>query len=142
MKQSLEALEKQHHLPSLRQWVSVDDDCTLADVRRAFQEKLFAFAELLNMLLRPEELNAILEAQIFSEEEHQSMDKFYERIVLLTKDCLLVDIAATDEEELALLRSLIAEWPAIVSEMKRIVTKTKEAYTGTKPGAHTVSYLG
>jgi hypothetical protein len=142
MKEAYSELIKKHNLPNVQQWIAVEDELTLTDLRAAFQEKLFSFADMLSLLLHPEDITAMVEAQVFGEEEREQMEDFYNRLMLLAKDCVLADIAATDAEELVLLRKIIAEWPPIVSQMKAIVAKTKNAYNGLKPGIHRVSYLG
>ncbi len=142
MKRSYQDLLKAHNLPDVQPWLTLDDELTLADVRSAFQDKLFSYADMVNQLVRPEDLNAMMEAQVFDELEREQLDTFYNQLMLRAKDCLLAEIEANEEEELSLVRQLCTEWPGVVREMQRIVRKTKQAYQQNKAGVHMVSYLG
>jgi hypothetical protein len=142
MKQKLVEITKKHALPDVTQWIVIDEETTLADIRAAFQDKLFGFADIVNTLLRPEDISAMVEAQVFAEHERERIEHFANHLMLLSKDCLIADIAATEQEELLLVKRLCTEWPYIVGEMKKLVSRTKQAYDGSKPGVHVVSYLG
>lgn len=142
MKQKYGELVKKHSLPDVQQWVVVEEETTVIDIRKAFQEKLYSFADTLDLLLHPEGVASLIEAQVLSEEEHKQIEIFYNIVMLLGKDCMLVDIAASEEDEVAFIKRLCTEWPAIVKELKRIVERTKEAYNGKNLATHNISYLG
>lgn len=142
MKHKYSDLIKKHDLPDVREWVIVDDEITIQDIRKAFQEKLYGFADILDILLHPEGVPSMMEAQVFSDDEHKKMDEFYNKVMLLGKDCMLVDIAATEAEEVSFIKKLCKELPSLTSELKQIVEKTKDAYNGKSFASHNVSYLG
>jgi hypothetical protein len=142
MKHKYLELLRKYDLPTLDQWLILDDELTIADVRRAFQEKLLGFGDILNSMLRPEDMPAMQEAQVLSEKDYESIEKLFNHIMLLAKDCVLADIEASETQEHELVKRLCADWPQLVTNMKYYVGKTKEAYSGSAQTGHTVSYLG
>ena len=81
MKQKYAELAKKHGLPNVREWIFVEDETTIQEIRKLFQEKLFGFADDLDVILHPEDISAMVEAQVFSEEEHQELEEFYNKII-------------------------------------------------------------
>ena len=142
MKRTYEEIIKSHKLPDLKQWLSLEDELTERDIRLAFAEKLGNFTELVYVLTQPEEMVSMSESALFSEEEHENLQALYNKLVLLSKDSLLVDIESTPEEEAELVIRFAKEWPAIITQIKAIINKTKEAYSGVKATGHDISYLG
>lgn len=142
MKLNYTELAAKHQLPAVSQWVQLEEPLSLQDVRKAFQDKLFGYADYLYTLLHPEDLNSMLESQVFPDSEREAMESLYRTLVLLGKDCQLADIESGDDGEAQLLRSILAAWPAIAQQMKAIVAKTKEAYSDNPQHAHHLSYLG
>lgn len=141
-KPALTDVLKQHRLPDVTQWLDVDDEATIRDIRLAFQDKLSLFIDITADVLRPEKLSAMNEAQVFSEAEHDAIEKLANTLMLLGKDCTLVSIQGSEADELALIKRLCEEWPAFVTELKRIVERTKDAYRNNATASHPVSYLG
>ncbi len=141
-KPSLATMLKEHGLPEVRQWIDVDDEATIRDVRLAFTDKLGLFIDAVTDMIQPEKLSAMAEAQVFTETEHAAIALFLNRLSLLGKDCLLVSISVTEKEEIAFVKRLCSEWPGIVTELKILVERTKAAYADTTLSTHHVSYLG
>lgn len=142
MKTKLKELIEQHGLPDVSQWVTIDEETSVTEIRKLLHEKLFGYVDTVDMLLHPDGVTSMTEAQEFSEAEHEALEEFYGKLKLLEKECILVDISATPKDEMALIKNLCEKWPAIVVEMKRIVEKTKGAYARVDQKSHRISYLG
>lgn len=131
-----------HGLPDLTKWVSLDDEVTPRSVRKALHDKLLSYGDYIEHLIYPEGLTDGWESAVFTETEHEELAAFHKRLAMLDKDCVLLDIESTDADESAMIKRLVAEWPGIVAEMQRVVTKAKSAYNGGHTRHGPASYLG
>ncbi len=129
-------------MPQLDTWLVLQENATISDVRAAFQEKLYDFADRVLTLIRPEDIQAMSESAVFTEDELADFERLYNELMLLVKDCDIVEVASTEAEEVALVQRICVAYPALVSQMQALITRTKEAYNSTRAKAGRVSYLG
>jgi hypothetical protein len=142
VKKPLASFISEHNLPDLTNWLALEDEVTVRSVRKALHDKLVSFGEYIEHITYPEGLTDGWESGVFTESEQEELALFHKRIALLEKDCALLDLQSSPEEELGMTKRLASDWPTIVDEMKRVVNKTKEAYNGSQKLHGPASYLG
>ena len=130
-----------HGFPDLTRWVTLEDEVTSRSVRNALHDKLIGYGEYVEHLIYPEGLTDGWESSVFSEAEHEHLATFHRHIALLDKECALLDVEGSMDDELVMIKRLVVEWPKLVSEMKRIITKSRDAY-GKQAIHGPASYLG
>jgi hypothetical protein len=98
--------------------------------------------EYVERLLYPEGLTDGWESAVLSESEHTGLETLHRTIVLLEKDCALLDLESTPEDDMALIKRLVKEWPSLVADISSVLVKTRAAYTDVRRSGHNPSYLG
>jgi hypothetical protein len=140
-KQTIAAFCSAHALPDLTRWATFEDEVTTRSVRKTLHDTFLGYGEYVEHLIYPEGLTDGWESAVFSEAEHEEIALFHRSLALLDKDCTLLDIESVEADELAMIKRLVVEWPAIIKEMRRIVNRTREAYQA-KERHGPASYLG
>jgi len=141
-KESIGAFCTRNNLPDLTRWATFEDDVTPRSVRAVLHERLTYMGEYVERLLYPEGLTDGWESAVLSESEHTGLETLHRTIVLLEKDCALLDLESTPEDDMALIKRLVKEWPSLVADISSVLVKTRAAYTDVRRSGHNPSYLG
>ena len=145
-------LKKKYKLPDFNELnkeleiTSIEEtDFLLRAITRKASEKLDFYASLIEEMLQPDTSNlySMHEARFFTQDEKNSMNELYARMMKLARESIEMSLDNTEENEAKFISLFFSEWKAIKHQLIIYVRKMKSSWNEkTDSEEETVGYMG
>jgi hypothetical protein len=109
---------------------SIDkEDYLLKEIRRRMADKIDHYIEMLEGVINPETtLSGLHECKFFNDDEKTELFELYRKLMAHIRQCDILNLDSSDEDEAAFIRDLFKDWSNLESQLRAVIIKLKKAW--------------
>ncbi|RME53630.1 hypothetical protein D6783_01470 [Candidatus Woesearchaeota archaeon] len=151
LKKSYEAIQKRFGLPPFEDvddafsLSSLDTDVlTVKEIGQRVIERLGEFARTIEDLLHPDggRFAYLMESNAFSDEDRKNLFVLYRKLMLKTRQWMVLDLEGDEQRQGAFLRELFKDWKTIRSRLMAMGKQLCEVWEKDSLSKADLEYLG